>query len=54
MREVWFAGKERPEEEGLEESRGRTWNQPDPESARGDLLPGSKVRGLMNDFTVTV
>lgn len=56
MREVWFAGKERAEEEeeGLEENRGRTWNQPDPESARGDLLPGSKVRGLMNDFTVTV
>lgn len=54
MREVWFAGKESAEEEGLEESRGRTWNHPDPESAPGDLLPGSKVRGLMNDSTVTV
>lgn len=50
---VWRE-RERPEEEGLEESRGRTWNQPDPESARGDLLPGSEVRGLMNDFTVAV
>lgn len=54
MREVWFGGKDRPEEEGLEERRGRTWNQPEPEGARGDLLPGSEVEGLMNVLTVTV
>lgn len=54
MREVWFGGNERSEEQGLEEGRGRTWNRAEAEGACGDLLLGSKVEGLMNHFTVTL